>query len=314
MSDFIRQNNAIQTEFSAESGWVLLSAQEAAIKRKIEAIGTPLKNWDINIYRGILTGFNEAFIINRETRDSLIKASPKNAEIIRPILRGKDIHRYYTDNVDQWVIYIPWHFPLHEDESIKGSSAKAEKAFKENYPDIYNHLLSYRKNLENRNKAETGIRYEWYALQRYGSNYWRDFDKKKIVWGNLSLQGSYTLVPEGVYVNAPSAFIPTDNLYLLAILNSKIADFYIQQLGVSRSGGYFEYKPMFVEQLPVPIISETAQLKFSKLVLEKLKETPGVESEVDHLLDEMACEIFGLSDEEKNYIYNFASSTKEISS
>jgi hypothetical protein len=314
MSDFIRQNSAVQKVFSETSAWVILDSLEAGIKTKIAQIGTPLKNWDVQINYGIKTGFNDAFIIDGKKRMELLNKCPEAAEIIRPILRGKDIHRYYTDNVDQWVIYIPWHFPLHEDESIKGSSAKAEKAFKENYPDIYNHLLSYRKNLENRNKAETGIRYEWYALQRYGSNYWRDFDKKKIVWGNLSLQGSYTLVPEGVYVNAPSAFIPTDNLYLLAILNSKIADFYIQQLGVSRSGGYFEYKPMFVEQLPVPIISETAQLKFSKLVLEKLKETPGVESEVDHLLDEMACEIFGLSDEEKNYIYNFASSTKEISS
>ena len=83
-----------------------------------------------------------------------------------PILRGRDIKRYGYDWAGQWLIYIPWHFPYQFDESITGASEKAEKAFKEQYPAVYNHMLEYKEPLSKRNKAETGIRYEWYAMQR----------------------------------------------------------------------------------------------------------------------------------------------------
>ncbi len=311
MSDFISQHFTTQTEFNSNS-WVILSLIEATIKNKIETVGKPLKDWDINIYRGILTGYNEAFIIDKRTRDDLIKVSPKNAEIIRPILRGRDIHRYYCDSPNQWVIFIPWHFPLHENEIIKGASLQAEKTFQDEYPEIYNYLLTHKQSLENRNKAETGIRYEWYALQRFGANYWKEFEKTKIVWGNLSLRGSYSLAKKGVYINAPSTFIPTENLYLLAILNSKIADFYIKQLGVTRNGGYFEYKPMFVEQLPVPIIPKREEEKFIELVKERLKHNTDT-STIDFQLDDMACELFGLTMAEREFVYNTADSIKDIS-
>ena len=94
------------------------------------------------------------------------------ATLKRPILRGRDIKRYGYDWAGQWLIYIPWHFPYQFDESITGASEKAEKAFKEQYPAVYNHMLEYKEPLSKRNKAETGIRYEWYAMQRWGAKYW----------------------------------------------------------------------------------------------------------------------------------------------
>ncbi|MGV4511184.1 Eco57I restriction-modification methylase domain-containing protein, partial [Ornithobacterium rhinotracheale] len=178
--DYFNQKASI-CNFSSES-WIILSEIEKSIKEKIEAIGTPLKDWDINIYRGILTGYNEAFIINGERKDELIAQDPKSAEIIRPLLRGRDIKRYSYEFADLYLLFIPWHFPLHEDTTIKGASLKAEKEFEKQYPAVYNHLLKYKDRLCKRNKAETGIRYEWYALQRWGANYWEDFYKQKIVW------------------------------------------------------------------------------------------------------------------------------------
>jgi len=302
MSDFIRQYSTLENGFSTEGGWVILNNIEAHIKAKIEALGTPLKNWDIQINYGIKTGYNEAFIIDGERRKELVNKCPKADAIIRPILRGKDIHRYYSDNPDQWIIFVPWHFPLHEDENIKGSSEVAEAAFKNEYRELYDYLQSHKIALENRNKAETGIRYEWYALQRFGANYWRDFEKSKIVWGNLALKGSYAIAKPGVYINAPSAFIPTDNLYLLAILNSKLADFYIKQLGVSRSGGYFEYKPMFVEQLPIPKVSSDIEKKYSNIVQQIFESKNNDTTLLDEQLDEMIFELYGLSEEEKKLI------------
>ncbi|UZD41216.1 hypothetical protein [Capnocytophaga ochracea] len=152
---------------------MILSDIEQRIKAKIEAIDTPLKDWDIQINRGILTGFNDAFIIDGKKRTELIAQDPKSAEIIRPILRGREIKRYGYVFADLYLLFIPWHFPLHQIKpEIKGASKEAEKAFENQYPAIYNHLLQYKTELSNRNKAETGIHYEWYALQRWGANYW----------------------------------------------------------------------------------------------------------------------------------------------
>ena len=253
----MQQQNTV-CDFSSSDSWVILSPIEQSIKRKIEAVGTPLKDWDIQINYGIKTGFNDAFIISTEKRNEILANCKdederlRTTELIRPILRGRDIKRYGYEWANLWLIYIPWHFPFQFDDSIQGASEKAEKAFIEQYPAVYSHMLQYKEPLSKRNKAETGIRYEWYAMQRWGAKYWEDFFKPKITWGNLNLQGTYAYAPKGMFINAPSPFIATENIAILHILNSKIADYYIRSLGVTRNGGYFEYKPMFVDKLPIP--------------------------------------------------------------
>lgn len=183
MSDFMR-HNASSVSFNTSESWVILSSIEQSIKRKIEAVGVPLKDWDIQINYGIKTGFNDAFIITTEKRDEILAACVDEDErertdaLIRPILRGRDIKRYGYEWADLWLIYIPWHFPYQFDESIQGASEKAEIAFKEQYPAVYSHMLQYKEPLSKRNKAETGIRYEWYALQRWGAKYWEKLIKQ----------------------------------------------------------------------------------------------------------------------------------------
>ena len=109
MSDFIQQQG-VECEFSSSDSWVILSPIEQSIKRKIEAIGTPLKDWDINIYRGVLTGYNEAFIISTEKRNEILancqseEERQRTAELIRPILRGRDIKRYGYNWDNLWLI------------------------------------------------------------------------------------------------------------------------------------------------------------------------------------------------------------------
>jgi hypothetical protein len=104
MNLYIRQNSCDCSFNSDGESWIILSPIEQRIKAKIEAVGTPLKDWDINIYRGVLTGYNEAFIISGVKKDELIKQDPKSVEIIRPILRGKDIKRYGYEFADLWLI------------------------------------------------------------------------------------------------------------------------------------------------------------------------------------------------------------------
>lgn len=157
--------------YNGNENWCLLENRiELAIKSKIDRLGVPLSNWNIRINYGIKTGYNKAFIIDNTIKADLIRQDNKSADIIRPILRGRDIDRYNYNFSNLYMLYVPWHFPLqHKD--INGVSEEAEMAFKKEYPAVYHHLLKYKSKLSERNKAETGIRYEWYALQRWGANY-----------------------------------------------------------------------------------------------------------------------------------------------
>ena len=229
LSDFVRQQDII-CDFSTSDSWVVLSPIEQSIKKKIEAVGTPLKDWDINIYRGVLTGCNEAFIIDTAKRDEIISncqtedERKRTAELIRPILRGRDIKRYSHEWANLWLIYIPWHFPYQFDETIQGASTKAEEAFKLQYPAVYSHMLQYKESLLKRNKAETGIRYEWYAMQRWGAKYWEDFSKPKIIFQEI-VQNSQFLYDETIHYmcNDTGRIIVGSQLpFILGVLNSKL--------------------------------------------------------------------------------------------
>ena len=249
-------------------------------------MGVPLKDWDIEIYRGILTGYNEAFIIDSKTRNELIEASPKNAEIIRPILSGKDIKRYQFNWDNKWIIF-----------TRKGIEI-------DTYPAIKAYLETHYNNLRPRNNKEpTGRKpgpYKWFEIQDNVA-YYKDFEKPKIARGNLALNGQFALVEAGYYINAPSSFIATDHAYLVAILNSKLADFYIKQLGVTRNGGYFEYKPMFVEQLPIPEISKETQLQLLSII-KKLYAEPIIKAQIENEIDEIVFDLYGITSQERQII------------
>ncbi|MBQ0088916.1 MAG: type II restriction endonuclease [Prevotellaceae bacterium] len=162
----------------------------------------------------------------------------RTAELIRPILRGRDIKRYEYDWADLWLIYIPWHFPYQFDESIQGASDKAEIAFKEQYPAVYSHMLQYKEPLSKRNKAETGIRYEWYAMQRWGAKYWEDFNKPKIVWNRIAAIKQFAYVKDEMYIQDSMHFIIGDKLiYLCSVLNSKIIQWLLSTIIGETAGG-----------------------------------------------------------------------------
>ena len=282
LSDFVQQQNSI-CDFSTSDSWVILSPIEQSIKKKIEAVGTPLKDWNINIYRGVLTGYNEAFIINSEKRNEILancqteEERKRTDELIRPILRGRDIKRYgYIDN---------GLFLINTHNGIRGRIPRIKI---EDYPAVKAHLDLYWDKIEKRaDQGDTP-----YNLRNCA--YLEDFYKPKITWGNLNLEGSYSYTPEGMFINAPSPFIATTNIAILHILNSKLADYYIRSLGVTRNGGYFEYKPMFVEKLPVP------QEGLTRLNDFPIHPTKAQEKEIESIV----CYLYGLSSEESNFLEN----------
>ena len=137
MSDFVQQQHTI-CNFSNEQSWVILSPIEQSIKQKIESVGTPLRDWDIKIYRGVLTGYNDAFIISTEKRDEILANCQTEeerlctAELIRPILRGRDIKRYGYDWANLWLI--------NTHNGIKGIKPRIDI---NDYPAVKAHLDQY---------------------------------------------------------------------------------------------------------------------------------------------------------------------------
>ena len=303
MSDFVQQQNSI-CDFSTSDSWVILSPIEQSIKKKIEAVGTPLKDWDINIYRGVLTGYNEAFIIDSQKRDEILAncqtedERKRTAALIRPILRGRDIKRYGYDWANLWLIYIPWHFPYQFDEGIQGASEKAERAFKEQYPAVYSYLLQYKEPLSKRNKAETGIRYEWYAMQRWGAKYWEDFSKQQIVWIELSDEPKFALAEEIMSVNTVFFMTGEHILHLLGLLNSKLITWYFKHcIGTTSGVGTNRWLKYTIEQIPMAPVCQ--KLEDLSLLISK-----SYDQEINQEIDLSVCRLYNLNSEETTYIVN----------
>ena len=298
-------------DFSDSNSWVILSPIEQCIRHKIESIGTPLKDWDINIYRGVLTGYNDAFIISTEKRNEILAncrtegERQKTAELIRPILRGRDIKRYGYDWAGQWLIYIPWHFPYQFDESITGASEKAEKAFKEQYPAVYNHMLEYKEPLSKRNKAETGIRYEWYAMQRWGAKYWEDFSKPKIIWGEISDKSKFAFDFFGEYIPEATSFYMKGECieYLLSALNSSVSEWLFSKVGTTTGVGTIRWKKYTIEQLIVAKLS-TEQLNTHLAAFNDLKVGKMSITDFECFSNKLMYDVYKLTSDEIQYIEN----------
>ncbi|NEN24737.1 DUF559 domain-containing protein [Cryomorpha ignava] len=246
-------------------GWSLVPKDVQQLLAKIRSKGVPLSEYvEGKIYYGIKTGLNEAFVIDQATRDRLIAEDVRSEEVIKPFLAGRDIKRYKQPESDNYILFIPWHFPLHKDESVYGASKEAELEFEKRFPSVYNHLLKFKGKLEKRNKAETGVRYEWYALQRCAATYYEEFDKPKIIIPAIAKSANYAYDTKGNYGNDKTTIIPLSDFNLLGQLNSKLVDFYFKSIASTKQNGYFEYKPVYINQLPIlpdfhPVISGGAE-------------------------------------------------------
>ncbi|WRF16972.1 class I SAM-dependent DNA methyltransferase [Helicobacter pylori] len=303
-----------QSTLSTES-FIFANATLLDLRDKIESVGTPLKDWDIQIYRGILTGANEAFIIPTEKRDEILNACKTQEErertekLIKPILRGKDIKKYSYEWAHLWVIFIPWHFPNTDNPK---NMEENEQDFSIHYPIIYAHLLSHKDKLLKRNKDETGKRYEWYCLQRWAANYYQDFEKEKIVYGEIVQEPRFYL-DNGecelgfFYAEATSFILTGEHLrYLLGMLHSKLITFAFKTFyaggGLGESG--YRYKKAFIERLPIPKITEKNQELADKItdgakqILVLKEKDPKANSRVEKEIDALVYQLYNLTDEE----------------
>ncbi|TXF77784.1 Eco57I restriction-modification methylase domain-containing protein [Chryseobacterium sp.] len=275
LSVFVRQN-AVIAKFENSDSWVILSNIEKQIKEKIERIGTPLKDWDITINYGIKTGYNDAFIISGERRKELIGQDPKSVEIIRPILRGRDIKKFGFDFADLWLI-----------NTHNGLKEKGIKPINVNdYPAIKKHLDSYFPGLQKRgDKGDTP-----YNLRNCA--YMDDLNSQKIIWGEISDKTKFSIDLDGTYANEATTFLMTGKslIYLLGYLNSKLSEYLFSKLGTTTGVGTVRWKKFTIEQLLVPKLDLEEQLSLENVALEIIKaakhtrETGLLEKKFDNIL------------------------------
>jgi hypothetical protein len=259
LDDYVLEHHYSVNQLTLEdNGWSLASVRVQALLDRLRAVGISLNEYvSGKIYYGIKTGFNDAFIIDNQTREKLIAEDPKSNEIIKPFLSGKDVRRYQPLQGNRYLIYIPWHFPLQDDRAITGASEKAENQFKNQYPAIYNYLYKYKDSLLKRNAAETGIRYEWYALQRFASEYSKEFENPKIAYPDVCEKPEFTLDENGWYLNKTCFMITVPDKYLLGILNSSVIHFIIKWIIPELRGGFYTLGRIYLETFPIPTTDTT---------------------------------------------------------
>ena len=311
-SVFVSQQGKL-CAFSNADSWIILSDIEQRIKEKIDRIGTPLKDWDIQINYGIKTGFNEAFIIDSAKRKELIQQDPKSEEIIRPILRGRDIKRYSYDFDEKYLIAT---FPSRNYNIEKYPAIKSFlEGFKPKLKQTGEHLTN--KEIEqvmahakanNISLKETDLKIsrkktnnKWFETQD-SISYWDDFSKQKILWaetmrihkGDTNNFPRFGFENNGQYVTDKTCFFATGNhlKFIIAILNSTFGRYLCSQyVSILDDGGYLMQK-IYLEKIPIAPFSP----KLGKLVEKKHND------KVENQINEIVYQLYNLSKEEISFI------------
>ncbi|MFW6016788.1 MAG: Eco57I restriction-modification methylase domain-containing protein, partial [bacterium] len=218
-----------QSQLNTER-WSFLSLEELSIKNKVEKIGVPLYEWDININNGIKTGYNEAFIIDEETKDMLISKDEKNSKVIKPMLRGEDISRYSINFNNLYILATGYDIDIPHD-----------------YPVIYTYLKEHKERAEKRYDQGKN----WWNLR--ACSYYDDLDKNKIIWPDISNIPSFYLDTQGYWLRTTSYFMIGSELeYINALLNSKLIDYIYKRFYSGGSlGKGTRYKKDFLLQVPM---------------------------------------------------------------
>jgi len=297
-----------KTNIKNKDTWNLSGAKYEILRSKIENKGKPFIEWDICFNRGITTGYNDAFIIDENVKNKILYENPNSIDLIKPILRGRDITKYSTLKSQLWLIYFPKGISIKSNLLSSGNNILSEPPprygdmyiddatewLNINYPSIYNHLYQFKSQLINRcDKGDF-----WWELRACA--YLDSFEKEKIVFTKASKIKAFAIDTDKNYLLNTSYFISGNHLkYLLAILNSKLINFSF--LNFYQSGGIEgEITIQAIEKIPIPIIDTTTESKIEILV-NKIIENKNIELDTTSLeaeIDQLVYQLYGLSEEE----------------
>lgn len=282
------QTHDVLCSFSQES-WSILSDIERSIKEKIEKVGVALRDWDVEVYRGILTGYNDAFIISTQKREELLsqcstdEEREKTAEIIRPILRGRDIRRYSYDWSNLWII-----------NTHNGIRDNIERIHIEDYPAVKQHLDSYWDRIETRaDQGDTP-----YNLRNCA--YLDIFSQPKIIWKRVGSIIRFSYDEKGVLGLDSTCFATGKHIpYLCCLLNSSMGHYLLN--GAPRTGtGDLLISVQAVEPIRVPMVQDMDDYFIELVKRASINPSKALDEEIDNLI----FELYGLNQDEKDFIVN----------
>ena len=270
---------------AADAPWSVLSTTEWSILDKMDSAGIPLKDWELKINRGITTGLNEAFVIDGATREALIAKDPKSEDIIKPVLRGRDVQRYRAQWAGRWLI------------DTHNGNGNVSHVNIERYPAVKAHLDCYFPKLERRqDKGRTP-----YNLRNCA--YHEEFAKEKLIWMDLTGKGRVALDDRSMFSVDTTFFMAGRSLkYLCAAFNSTLATWFMKNTALTSGMGVTRWKAFTVEAIPIPKISAESQRPFVELVdkiLEAKDAGPAADtSELEAEIDQLVYDLYGLTEEE----------------
>ena len=293
----MQQQNTV-CDFATSDSWVILSPIEQSIKRKIEAVGTPLKDWDIQINYGIKTGFNDAFIISTEKRNEILAnckdedERQRTAELIRPILRGRDIKRYGYDWANLWLIAT---FPSRHYDIDK-------------YPSVKQYLLSFGiERLEQTGKthifngekvkARKKTNNKWFETQD-SISYWEDFYKPKIIWKRIGSILRFSFDNNGCLGLDSTCFAAGEHIrYLCCVLNSLMGHYLLKDSPQTGTGDLL-VSVQAIEPARIPYNAKYDRQLSSLLGVQIANPSNATEKEINDIVFAM----YGLSPNEREYV------------
>ena len=240
------QGQALPAEAMQGADWHLDTPAAVRLVEKLRAAGTPLGAYvQGRFYRGVLTGFNKAFVVDRATRDRLIAEHPSSAALLKPFLRGRDVKRWRVESVEQYLIKIessentshPW-----SDQT----QVEAERVFAHHYPAVHNWLSQFRAELVKR--ADQG-RFFW---ELRSCAYWQEFEQPKIIYPDIVVKCEFALDTKHLYPDCTLFVIPEGSTYLTGVLNSAISQYFMIQIAPTIRGDFRRFKSIYVSQIPIP--------------------------------------------------------------
>jgi len=295
----------------SDGGWALVDEQSQQLLNKLRSVGKSLGDYvGGKIYRGLLTGLNEAFVIDAETKKKLIKEDRKSAELIKPFLLGRDVKRYATPDKGQYLILMPKGWTWNK----SGNSRGAWNWLQENQPAIAKHLKPFADAAEKRgDKGDY-----WWELR--ACDYYSEFEKPKIMWPEIAGSARFAYDDTGYYANNKVFIIPNGSKYLLGLLNSSLLRFFIENNCTDLQGNSFNFSGIFVSRTPirtidfnnpsekaihdklVSLVDRMLDLHKKKAALPPSAEREKIEREIavtDEKIDEIVSGLYGITDEER---------------
>lgn len=238
----IVSENSVLLKNLTENSWLIFDKQKHFFREKVIGQGSNIEDWGLEIYRGILTGFNNAFYLTESEKNELINKDSKNSEIIKPMLRGKDLARYYPKDIEYWLINTS-----NGKYQGRGLERIGRINVEKNYPTIYEHLKKYRPQLEKRQDKGD----HWTNLR--SCDYDEAFYKPKMIFMNMTKDLIFSYDPKGEFLTNQKCFIVTGNnlKYLTAFFNSKFFSYFFKDNFPELLGDVREVSKVYFEKIPV---------------------------------------------------------------